>query len=131
MADQEIDGGIIASRDRPTYQGFASWPCRAWGPATPIATDEGLARRWAAALLKSARRCGFKVRRRRAQLYPDVVERHRWVVVAKNDRQWRETWAIVTHEPEHVAQARAMQAEHARFDRRLDEAADRMGGSRW
>jgi hypothetical protein len=130
MADSEIGGGIDASKDRPTFQVFASWPRRAWGPATPTTSDEGLARRWAAALLTSARRCGFKVRRRRAQLYPDVVERHRWVVVARNDRQWRETWAIVTHEPEAVAQARAMQAEHARFDRRL-EAADRMGGSRW
>lgn len=119
MADSEIDGGTRVSRDRPTYQVYASWPQRAWGPATPITDDEGLARRWAAALLKSARRCGFKVRRRRAQMYPDVIDRHRWVIVARHDRQWRESWAILEHEAPRVADARAMQAEHTRFDRRL------------
>lgn len=116
MAEPEIDGSIIGSKDRKTYQVFASWPSRAWGPVTPAVDDEGVARRWAAGLLKSARACGFKVRRRRAQLYPGVIDRHRWIITLGGG--WRESWGIVCHEAPSEVRRRTMQAERGYFDRR-------------
>lgn len=130
MDDIKTDDSTRELRGRPTFQVYASWPQRDWSPATPATEDYEQAKRWAAALLQSARRCGFRVVHDRDR---EGGRRHwRWTVRYPSRTEgglssiWVEHWGIVYQEAPDVAQARAMHGEHARFDRRLAIADGRL-----